>query len=177
MAPRPDALCFHTLSGVLTARRDGSNVLIDLPADPPQALPSAAILQSALGTTLLWAGRCRFGYFAVLSDAAQARALVPDMETLAALDAGGVIVTALSDAPAHHFVSRCFAPRAGIPEDPATGAAHCALGPYWSLCLGLTMLRAHPASWRGAELGVEVIGERVHLSGTAVNIFSGSLAV
>jgi len=94
---------------------------------------------------------------------------------LAALPAGGLIVTAPSDDPAYDFLSRYFAPAAGIPEDPVTGSSHCTLGPYWQEKLGKSRFRALQVSPRTGVLTVEVRGDRVHLGGSAVTTIRGSL--
>ena len=104
------------------------------------------------------------------------RALQPDFERLRAIDTRAIVVTAASDEPAYDFVSRCFAPRAGIPEDPVTGSAHCALGPWWAPRVGRNELVGYQASARGGVVQVEVRGDRVALGGRAVTVLSGELA-
>ena len=168
-------LRFHTRSGRLTAERDARGIRLELPADPPQ--PARPDLAPALGAEPLWTGKIRLGYLAVLRDAAGVRALTPNFAALAALDGGGVIVTAVSDRPEYDFISRFFAPRLGIPEDPVTGAAHCALAPYWSERLGRTRLTGFQASRRGGVVGVEMAGDRVRLAGAALTVSSGVLHV
>lgn len=168
-------LRFHTRSGVLSAERDARGIRLELPADPP--LPAQVDLAPALGTAPLRIRKVRLGYLAVLRNAAAVRALSPDFAALAALDGGGLIVTAVSDRPEYDFISRFFAPRLGIPEDPVTGAAHCALAPYWSEQFGRTRLTGFQASQRGGVVGVEMAGGRVWLSGAAVTISSGVLHV
>jgi predicted PhzF superfamily epimerase YddE/YHI9 len=103
------------------------------------------------------------------------RRLQPDLAGLAALPAGGLIVTAASDDPAYDFLSRYFAPVAGIPEDPVTGSAHCTLGPYWQGKLGKSRFRELQVSPRTGALSVEVREDRVHLAGSAVTTIRGSL--
>jgi len=170
-------LRFHTRSGLLTAERAARGIDLQLPADPPQQFESPPAMAAALGAVPAWTGRCRIGHLAVLADAGQVRELAPDLDALAALDADGVIVTAASDPPEYDFISRFFAPRLGIPEDPVTGAAHCALAPYWCEHLGRTRLIGFQASRRGGVVGVERAGERVRLTGQAVTVHSGVLHV
>ncbi|MFZ5653733.1 MAG: PhzF family phenazine biosynthesis protein [Pseudomonadota bacterium] len=170
-------LRFHTRSGLLTAELDQQDIRLELPADPPRQFEPPPALAAALGAVPAWAGRCRIGYVAVLADAGQVRELAPDLDALAALDANGVIATAAGDPPEYDFISRFFAPRLGIPEDPVTGAAHCALAPYWCERLGRTRLTGFQASRRGGVVGVELAGERVRLSGPAVTVHSGVLHV
>ena len=103
-----------------------------------------------------------------LADETVLRALQPDLARIAALPARGVIVTARSQRPEFDFVSRFFAPAVGVPEDPVTGSAHCALGPYWHGKLSRTDLTGFQASARGGEVRVSVNGNRVILRGRAV---------
>jgi predicted PhzF superfamily epimerase YddE/YHI9 len=102
--------------------------------------------------------------------------LEADLEALAGLPAGGMIVTARSEDPDFDFVSRYFAPAFGIPEDPVTGSAHCTLGPFWRDRLGKDDLRARQISHREGVLGVRVDGRRVYLGGKAVTVISGRLS-
>ncbi|MGC1511413.1 MAG: PhzF family phenazine biosynthesis protein, partial [Acidimicrobiales bacterium] len=161
----------------LTAERDARGIDLQLPADPPRQFEPPPALAATLGAIPGWTGRCRIGYFAVLTDAGQVRELVPDLDALAGLDTDGVMVTAPSDQPEYDFISRFFAPRLGIAEDPVTGAAHCALAPYWCERLGRTRLTGFQASRRGGVVGVELAGDRVRLSGQAVTVHSGVLHV
>ena len=104
------------------------------------------------------------------------RRLDPDLNALARVDARGVIVTSLADKKSEYdFVSRFFAPQAGVPEDPVTGSAHCALTPYWSAKLGKQELVAYQASARGGVVRVRLNGERVRLGGQAVTVLRGEL--
>jgi predicted PhzF superfamily epimerase YddE/YHI9 len=111
----------------------------------------------------------------VFGTAADVRALVPDMARIADLPARGIIVTAPSDDGVHDFVSRFFAPAAGVPEDPVTGSAHCALAPYWAARLGQARLLGYQASRRGGTVRVEHAGPRVRLGGQAVTVFTAEL--
>jgi predicted PhzF superfamily epimerase YddE/YHI9 len=99
--------------------------------------------------------------------------LRPDFALLGQYPVRGVIVTARSDDPDYDFVSRFFAPRAGVPEDPVTGSAHCCLGPYWSERLGKRDLVGYQASARGGTVRVGLRGNRVELGGQAVIVLSG----
>lgn len=170
-------LRFHSRSGLLTAELDQQDIGLELPADPPQEWDAPLALAAALGAVPAWTGRCRTGYLAVLRDGTQVRELSPDLNSLARLDTNAVIVTAPGDRPEYDFISRFFAPRLGIAEDPVTGAAHCALAPFWSERLGRTRLAGFQASRRGGQVGVELLGNRVRLSGQAVTIHSGVLHV
>jgi predicted PhzF superfamily epimerase YddE/YHI9 len=106
---------------------------------------------------------------------ATVRALAPDLAALARLPVRGVIVTGRAESPGYDFVSRFFAPGAGIPEDPVTGSAHCALAPYWAGKLGRSELVGYQASARGGVVRVRVAGDRVQLGGEAVTVMRGEL--
>jgi predicted PhzF superfamily epimerase YddE/YHI9 len=106
---------------------------------------------------------------------ATVRGLAPDMGMLAQLGRRGVIVTSRSATLGHDFVSRFFGPAVGIPEDPVTGSAHCALGPLWGERLGKSSLVGYQASPRGGLVKVTLAGDRVRLSGQAVTIMRGEL--
>jgi predicted PhzF superfamily epimerase YddE/YHI9 len=101
--------------------------------------------------------------------------LVVDFRRLAAVKVRGVIVTAPADAKPHDFVSRFFAPSAGVDEDPVTGSAHCVLGPFWGKRLGKQVVLGHQASPRGGDVTVSLRGDRVGLTGSAVTVLRGEL--
>jgi predicted PhzF superfamily epimerase YddE/YHI9 len=144
---------------------------LDFPSRPPQPAAAArARVSEALGRapSLLFASR---DYLAVFDSEAEVRALQPDMAKAAALERLGVIATAPGlDCD---FVSRFFAPGAGVPEDPVTGSAHCTLVPYWAKRLGKTSLFARQVSKRGGELWCEDRGDRVSIAGHAVKFLEG----
>jgi predicted PhzF superfamily epimerase YddE/YHI9 len=119
--------------------------------------------------------RNRFDYVAEVPSERAVRAVRPDFGLLAEIACRGVIVTSVADDAAYDFVSRFFAPRAGIPEDPVTGSAHCCLGPFWADRLGKRELVGYPASPRGGVVRVRVGEERVLLGGGAVTVFRGVL--
>ncbi|MFG2826833.1 PhzF family phenazine biosynthesis protein [Streptomyces sp. NPDC048434] len=171
------ALRFDTLSGVLTARRHPQGgFTLDFPADPPTATPVPTGLAKALGTEPRWTGRARHDLLVELPDAAAVREMAPDSAVLTEFSGRAVIVTASApDGADHDFVSRVFAPAAGIPEDPVTGAAHCVLACHWSDRLGRTELTGVQLSARGGRVGVELHGDRVTLLGQAVTVFEGEL--
>jgi predicted PhzF superfamily epimerase YddE/YHI9 len=167
---------FHTLSGLLTAEQRGDWIVLDFPAEPPAAVPEPPpVLAAALGAAPLWVGRNRFDYLALLPSAAAVLALAPDLRTLSTLPVRGVIATAQAQEPPFDFVSRFFAPAAGVDEDPVTGSAHCALGPFWRDRLGRDELLARQVSRRGGTVRVHVRGDRVELGGQAVTVFRGEL--
>ena len=167
---------FHTKSGLLTADQKGSWIELDFPATPAPAAPPPAGLIAALGAKPQFVGRSRFDYLVELDSEATVRRLAPDLGALARVEARGVIVTSRADDKSEYdFVSRFFAPQSGVPEDPVTGSAHCALTPYWSGKLGKTELVAYQASARGGVLRVRLAGDRVHLGGQAVTVLRGEL--
>jgi PhzF family phenazine biosynthesis protein len=170
------AATFTTRSGRLSAvRRDGW-IALDLPAELAAATTAPAGLLDALGTKARWVGRNRLDYVIEVDDETTVRALAPDLLALGAVDARGVIVTARASTADFDFVSRFFAPRVGIPEDPATGSAHCALAPFWAARLGRTALTGLQVSARTGVLRAEVAGDRVVLAGQAVTVLRGELS-
>jgi predicted PhzF superfamily epimerase YddE/YHI9 len=103
------------------------------------------------------------------------RNLKPDPSALGHVSRGRVIVTSRSDVAGYDFISRFFAPGVGVDEDPVTGSAHCALAPFWAARLGRRDLVGFQASARGGVVGVQVVGDRVRLSGKAVTVVRGEL--
>jgi PhzF family phenazine biosynthesis protein len=166
---------FHTRSGVLTASRDGGLIQLDFPATPPEACDPPPHLLEAIGAEPTFVGRTKFDSFIVVDSASVVRSLQPDFRRLAETTARGVIVTAASDDGRFDFISRFFAPAAGINEDPVTGSAHCSLGPYWGQRHGKTSLVGYQASPRGGIVMVQLNGHRVLLCGQAVLVMKGGL--
>jgi PhzF family phenazine biosynthesis protein len=160
-------IAFKTRSGQLLVEKTGSRLQMDFPASPPAPCSMPERLVQGLGArpVELLAGE---DYLAVFDSEETVRSLAPDHALLGQLDLRGVIVTAPGiDVD---FVSRFFAPKFGIPEDPVTGSAHCELAPYWARRLGKNALSARQVSKRGGNLGCEVKGDRVVLSGSAVTV-------
>lgn len=167
---RDQAARFHTLSGWLTCRRAGDWIEMDFPATPAALCATPAGLSEALGTELLWSGSNGTDYLVEVMDERALRRLRPNFTALASLMIRGVIVTCRSESPEFDFMSRFFAPAAGVNEDPVTGSAHCTLGPYWQAKLGRSDFTAYQASARGGVVKVGVRGERVLLGGQAVTV-------
>lgn len=173
-------LRFDTASGELTAGlRDGLVWLdfprIDLrPEHPDEQLPEW------LGCMPMHVAVAGEDLFVELPDADAVRGCRPDLDGLRQLPHRGIIVTAAGEAATEadgpHCVSRFFAPRVGIDEDPVTGSAHCAIGPYWAGRLYTGHLLAEQASRRGGRLRLVVGDERVQLGGLATTVLSGALA-
>ena len=168
---------FSTRSGLLAATPRGDEIELDFPrkAEAP-ATPPDGLLQ-ALGSDAVYVGRNQFDYLVEIASADQLRRLAPDFARLSAVQCRGTMVTARSDDPQYDFVSRFFAPQAGIPEDPVTGSAHCCLADYWGRKLGKDSLIGYQASSRGGMVRVTVAGDRVLLGGRAVLVGRGELLV
>jgi predicted PhzF superfamily epimerase YddE/YHI9 len=173
--PGGEAISFHTRGGVLVATQAGNLIELDFPATPVIACNAPDGSLEALGTEAIFVGRTKFDVFLLLADAAVVRGLKPDFRRLAAIPVRGVIVTAATDDPRYDFISRFFAPAVGIDEDPVTGSAHCALGPFWSERLGKPCVTGYQASQRGGVVQVTPRSDRVTLAGTAVTVLSGRL--
>jgi PhzF family phenazine biosynthesis protein len=167
---------FHTLSGLLTAERCGDEIVLDFPATPPKAKDAPPGLIEALGVEPRYVGASAFDYLVEVASEDIVRGLEPDFAALKVVSTRGVMVTSVASSEGYDFVSRFFAPGAGIDEDPVTGSAHCCLGPYWWERLGLDEMLAYQASARGGEVRVWVRGERVLLGGHAVTVLRGELA-
>ncbi len=166
---------FHTRSGLLLAERHGDWIEMDFPATAAEATPAPPQLAEALGVTPRYVGRNKFDYLLEVSSEETLRAIRPDFARMHGLGVRGVIVTTRSSSPEYDFVSRFFAPGAGVDEDPVTGSAHCCLGPFWSARLGKNEFTAYQASARGGVLRVRVSGDRVYLGGQAVTVLRGEL--
>jgi PhzF family phenazine biosynthesis protein len=167
---------FYTLSGLLTARQEAEWITLDFPAnDAKEASPAPGLIE-ALGVRPLFVGRDQFDYLVQVGTEAEVRAATPDFAGLRRIPVRGVIVTSRAEGDGFDFVSRFFAPGAGIDEDPVTGSAHCSLGPYWSRKLGKQEFVAYQASARGGVVRVRLVGERVLLGGQAVTVLQGELA-
>jgi len=172
---------FETRSGLLTADTEADGrIVLDFPSRPPRPAPAPAGLREALGITggdIYSNQTAQPDFMVVLDDPALVRSLTPDLGRLMSVDARGVIVTAPGDAPGIDFVSRFFAPRFGVPEDPVTGSAHTTLAPFWAARLGRTSLTGFQASNRGGMVGVRLEGDRVRLLGHAVTVMRGAIAL
>ena len=148
---------------------------LDFPANPLRPVDAPEGLLDALGLEAVSVGQTRFDYLVEATSEAAVRSASPDIRRLKTLGVRGVIVTARGDDPNVDFVSRFFAPGAGIDEDPVTGSAHCALAPYWAATLGKTEMIGYQASARGGTVRVRLAGDRVKLGGQAVTVLRGEL--
>ncbi|MGQ0813558.1 MAG: PhzF family phenazine biosynthesis protein [Gemmatimonadota bacterium] len=169
---------FHTLSGLLTADREDDWIRLDFPAKFAQAADAPAGLFESLGLkSAAFVGKNEFDYLVEVDSDDVVKSIAPDFNQLTRVEARGVIVTARSSSEQYDFVSRFFAPRVGVPEDPVTGSAHCCLAPHWGDKLGKDELLGYQASERGGVVKVRVEGERVLLYGQAVTVLTGELHV
>lgn len=171
---------FYTLSGLLTARTKDGWIELNFPTLPEENAPLDPTLVTQLLTALgidapLHVGRNKFDYLVEVATTAEVRALQPDFVALGAVGGRGVMVTARDERGEFDFVSRFFGPATGVNEDPVTGSAHCALGPYWMEKLDQQELTAYQASPRGGVVRLTVAGDRVILRGQAVTVFRGVL--
>jgi len=170
-----DSVTFHSRSGPLTVRREpGERLALDFPALRGEPVEDTTALAEALGAAPVEALGA-MDYLAVLETEAQVRGLAPDLAALAHLDRRGVIVTAPGTDV--DFVSRFFAPAAGVPEDPVTGSAHAMLTPYWAARLEKSYLVAAQLSARGGTLYCEDRGPRVIIAGDARLYMSGNIDI
>lgn len=168
---------FQTRSGLLVCEKQGDLIQMNFPATPAEQVNAPLQLASALGVSAQWTGRSPFDYLVVVESAEVVRAANPDLRKLAEIETRGVILTSFSDDERYDFVSRFFAPAAGVDEDPVTGSAHCCLTPYWSDLLSQDKMIGYQASSRGGVVHVECRSDRVLLSGPAVTVLRGELLV
>jgi PhzF family phenazine biosynthesis protein len=174
-APENLPLEFTTRSGMLTAARAGDFIELDFPLLPEEPVAAPEGLAEALGVKPIYVGKSRHDLIVELDSEAELRAVRVDFGRLAKIVERGVIVTARSSNAAFDFVSRFFAPAAGIDEDPVTGSAHCVLADFWSKRLNQQSFRAFQASPRGGIVHVRISGARAILAGQAVVVASGEL--
>jgi PhzF family phenazine biosynthesis protein len=168
-------ISFDTHGGMLRCSRSETGIELDFPATTASPLAPPDLLREAIPGTPEFIGKSQFDYLIVLGDANAVRELVPDFALLRRIPARGFIVTAASDNETHDFVSRFFAPSAGVNEDPVTGSAHCCLAPYWSQRLGKEELVGYQASRRGGTVSTRIWEDRVILGGTARTVMQGEL--
>ena len=166
---------FHSKSGELSADRDGDWIELNFPATPPEPVATPAELAAGLNATPLYCGKTIFDLFVELESETIVRTLKPNFTALATLRTRGTIITAQATTPGFDYVCRFFAPGWGINEDPVTGSAQSALGPYWQAKLGKDELRGYQASERGGVVRVRPRGDRVLIAGQAVTMLVGEL--
>jgi predicted PhzF superfamily epimerase YddE/YHI9 len=160
---------------LLTCLRRGDWIEMDFPAKAEEEAEEPPELADALGAVPEYVGRNQFDYLVEVASERAVRELQPDHARLRRLAVRGIIVTSRAAGGEFDFVSRFFAPGSGIDEDPVTGSAHCALGPFWAKRLGKASFHAYQASPRGGVVKVRVEGDRVLLGGQAVTVMRGEL--
>jgi PhzF family phenazine biosynthesis protein len=165
------------LSGTLKAEKKGGWIELDFPAELEQSAEIPRALSQALKTSPEYYGENRIDGLVLLKSEEEVLNLRPDFETLSKIEVRGIIVTAPSSSKDYDFVSRFFAPRFGIEEDPVTGSAHCCLGPFWGNRLKKNELIARQLSPRGGVVRMSLKENRVILAGKAVTVFNGELAI
>jgi PhzF family phenazine biosynthesis protein len=166
---------FFTRSGYLGARQNNDWIELDFPAKLVEPCPPSPELAEILGVKPIYMGKNQFDYLVEVENAEIVRQTRPDFARLKEIDVRGVIVTSRSDTAEYDFISRFFAPRVGVNEDPVTGSAHSCLGPYWGEKLGKPVMNAYQASARAGVVRVRLEGDRVLLGGQAVTIFKAEL--
>jgi PhzF family phenazine biosynthesis protein len=176
LQPGRERVRFETRkAGALTVTRRGDKLAMDFPARPPAARPGLGNVAAALRAKPVEVLAARDG-FAVFAREAEVAALAPDFAKVAELDCLGVIATApAAPGSGWDFVSRFFAPKHNINEDPVTGSAHCTLVPYWAKKLGKQKLAARQISKRVGELWCEDRGERVEIAGQCARFMDGTI--
>jgi PhzF family phenazine biosynthesis protein len=179
LATAEEVIRFETKSGILTASRKGDEIELDFPVKPAVAAdPPPGLLEALEVRAPRFVGRNQFDYLVEVESEAVLRAIAPDFRQLRQVECRGVIVTARGeDGRTADFVSRFFAPAAGVDEDPVTGSAHCCLAAYWSRMLDRSELTGYQASRRGGFVRVRLAGDRVHLGGRAVSVMTGIMQV
>jgi PhzF family phenazine biosynthesis protein len=171
--PERTEFCFNTLSGELVVTKTGELYTLDFPVRPLLAVDLQQLISACLGVDVLEVTRAGKTLIAELENEEIVRTLKPDFANISTLDCSGLIITARG--ATCDFVSRFFAPRLGINEDPVTGAAHCGLIPYWQRRLEKSVMLARQLSPRGGELQCELKGERVLIGGSAVLYMHGTI--
>ncbi len=165
---------FDSPSGELVVRRDGDWYQLDFPSRPPEECVAPEGLVEALGCDPAGIFKSR-DHLVLLRDQDEVLAVEPDMERMRQVDCFSAIMTAPGDDC--DFVSRFFAPRAGVPEDPVTGSSHCTLTPFWAKRLGKTSLSAQQLSSRGGVIKCELQDDRVLMGGQAVLYLQGRISI
>lgn len=175
---KDEQIHYNTRSGLLKSDYYEGEIGLDFPAIPQKKIEYPPELIDAIGGAKpKYVGMTKWNYLIELESEDDIINLKPNFDIMLTLPGWGTIITAKADMKGYDFVSRFFAPEKGIQEDPVTGSAHCALGPYWKERLGKDSFIAYQASERGGTVGVKVAGDRVMLAGEAVTVISGEILV
>ena len=175
-AKEGDEIKFQTLSGVLRVTKQGDLVCMNFPLIPTQVAIHPAYVGEIFGSKVIQAAQLRKNWIFELADEEAVRSFQPDFAQIAANSEEGFVITAAGTGD-YDIVSRFFGPNVGIPEDPVTGFAHCALVDYWNQKTGKTKFKAYQASARGGELYLEKMGDRVLIQGNVVQVLTGFLSI
>ena len=170
-----DEIKFQTLSGVLRVTKQGDLICMNFPLIPTQVATHPAYAEEILGNKVIQAAKLRKNWIFELADEEAVRSFQPDFAQIAANSEEGFVITAAGRGD-YDIVSRFFGPNVGIPEDPVTGFAHCALVDYWNQKTGKTKFKAYQASTRGGTLYLEIQGDRVLIQGKAVEVLVGTMS-
>ncbi|MCB1116298.1 MAG: PhzF family phenazine biosynthesis isomerase [Chlamydiia bacterium] len=166
-----NTLHFDSLSGLLTVEKNEKGITLDFPL---QETGDSIKLENILPVPMISAVKAHDCIIIELENEPTVRTLQVNPEELIKVDCRGIIVTAKGEGQ-YDFISRFFAPKVGIHEDPVTGSAHCKLAHYWMKKLQKTTFKAYQASKRGGELFLEIKEDRVHITGKAVTILAGKI--
>lgn len=173
--PTNQPIRFNSRSGLLTARLNAEWIELDFPANMVEAVQPPKGLAEALGVDIKFIGWDETDYLVEVENEKIIRDLRPDIKALKTFPVRCIIVTSRAGSGDYNFVSRVFAPGAGIDEDPVTGSAHCSLGPFWATRLNKQEMLGYQASTRGGAVRVTLKKDRVLLGGQAVTVFQGEL--
>lgn len=171
---KQDQIIFESKSGPLTVARDNTLLVMDFPAQAPVICELPSEIKQAFSTKPIEVLKSE-DYIIVVDNENDVLTAKPNLSLLNNIDLRGVIITARSNN--YDFVSRFFAPKFGINEDPVTGSAHTQLVPYWAKQLNKNNLHAKQLSSRGGELYCENLGSRVTISGYAVKYLQGEIEI
>ena len=171
----PEQAKFYTRSGLLTAERKSDMIELNFPATPAEPATVQQGLLDAISVKPIYTGKTKYDVLLEVDSEEVIRNLMPDFTLLKSISVRGVIVTSRSFSSEYDFISRLFAPGAGIDEDPVTGSAHCCLGPFWGKKLNKSTLTGYQASERGGTVIVHLMDDRVRLAGRAITILRGDL--
>jgi PhzF family phenazine biosynthesis protein len=168
---------FFTHSGLLTAKFKAGWIEMNFPVRQVDRCEPPADVIEALGVVPSFVGKSRSSYLVEVENEEIVRSASPDFSKLSRSEAHGVMLTSRASSSGYDFISRFFAPRVGVNEDPVTGSAHCSLVPYWSKKMNKTSFLAYQASARGGELRLQLDGERVLIAGQAVTVFRAEMDI
>jgi PhzF family phenazine biosynthesis protein len=175
--PAAEELRFHSRSGLLLARFEEDKVVLDFPASPPVPASGLPDVRGAFGFKPDSVLVSESDYlFVVANSETEILDAAPDFDKIRQFDQHAVIITAKAEGRQYDVVSRMFAPKLTIDEDPVTGSAHCVIGPWWANVLGKQELVCYQASERGGTLRVRMVDDRVQLAGNAVTVLRGEMA-